>query len=326
MLALLGLTAVVAAAAEQGTLSSPAQVVSWEYDQIHPRAAYSPSAAKYLVVWEDHHWGWGDEWDIYGRFVSAAGVPQGGIFGVGWEYENHMMAPAVACNSTTGEFLVVWEFAYSDVDHDIWGRLVAGDGTLISDWLDVATSSNNEYAPAVCYNPDLNEYLIVYERRSGADPVTPRDLVCTRLGAAGEQIATADVIATTADECQPDITYGFHSDKYIVVYRTPNATWTDLNIHACLLSGDGTPAGAPFSANWQPGHDQNPTVAFDSENNEFFVMSANGSGAARELKGEYFDAETGAHLNGASLVQNDAEGPQKHLHTVLLGEPAGRRV
>ena len=98
-------------------------IVSWEYDQIRPEAAYGSSASQYLVVWEDHHWGWGDDWDIYGQRVNASGALVGSIFGISWDDSKHRLAPDVAYNAADDEFLVVWEYAYSETDHDILDRL-----------------------------------------------------------------------------------------------------------------------------------------------------------------------------------------------------------
>ena len=50
-----------------GALSGSLILVgSWEGDQILPRLAYSDYSNDFLVVWEDHHWGDANGWDIYG--------------------------------------------------------------------------------------------------------------------------------------------------------------------------------------------------------------------------------------------------------------------
>ena len=127
-------------------LESATQIISWEYDQIRPRVAYSNQADRYLVVWEDHHWGFGDDWDIYGRFIGSDGVPLGSHFGISWEGAQHRLAPAVAYNSTSGEFLVVWEYEFSPSDHDIYAQRISSDGNLIGSEITViADASFDEY-------------------------------------------------------------------------------------------------------------------------------------------------------------------------------------
>ena len=49
-------------------------ISTWEYDQIKPRLAFNSAANEFLVVWEDHHWGWGNALDIYGQRVKADGT------------------------------------------------------------------------------------------------------------------------------------------------------------------------------------------------------------------------------------------------------------
>ena len=109
-------------------LSPSSSIVSWEYDQVNPAIAFNAAGNKYLTVWEDHHWGWGTDWDIYGRLVGTDGLPAGEQFGISWEGSNSRLRPRVAANQQNGEFLVVWEYAFTDTDHDIYARRVSGTG------------------------------------------------------------------------------------------------------------------------------------------------------------------------------------------------------
>jgi hypothetical protein len=55
------------------------------------------------VVWEDHHWGFGADWDIYARRVSAGGVSLGTAFGVSYDGTNHRLnrtSPSLPMSST----------------------------------------------------------------------------------------------------------------------------------------------------------------------------------------------------------------------------------
>ena len=66
-------------------------IISWEYDQVSSAIAYNSQTDQYLVVWEDHHWGFGTDWDIYGQRVAADGSTVGG--GVGISYEGSKNSP-----------------------------------------------------------------------------------------------------------------------------------------------------------------------------------------------------------------------------------------
>jgi hypothetical protein len=83
--------------------------------------AYSPQSDAYLVVWEDHR---GTDADIYARLVSGTCTPlctEVVISGV----TGDQVAPTVAYNQATGQFLIVWEDHRNQASSgaDIYGRL-----------------------------------------------------------------------------------------------------------------------------------------------------------------------------------------------------------
>ena len=127
LLSLLSLVAVVAVAP---ATHAAAPVIDWQWDQIRPAIAYNPENDTYLVVWEDHHWDFGDDWDIYGRLLAGDGAPLGAAFGIGFAEANRRLAPTVAYNPQIDEFLVVYEYEYSDADHDLYARRVSAAGAV----------------------------------------------------------------------------------------------------------------------------------------------------------------------------------------------------
>ncbi|MDF1556353.1 MAG: hypothetical protein P1P84_25025, partial [Deferrisomatales bacterium] len=122
---------------------------TWEYDQVAPDVAFDPGANRFLVVWEDHHWGYGADSDIYGRLVAGGGALVGGSFGISYNTANHRTAPVAAFLPSAGEFLVAWEYAYSPTDHDVYRRRVGSDGSLPDEERAVSASGAEERAVAV---------------------------------------------------------------------------------------------------------------------------------------------------------------------------------
>ena len=110
----------------------------WEYDQVKPRLAFDSATNEYLLVWEDHHWGWGDDWDIYGCRVGLSGEPIGNPLAIDWQGSQHRLNPDVAFQLTTNHYLVTWEFEYGAADHDIFYCRLYGDGTPAGDVLGLA--------------------------------------------------------------------------------------------------------------------------------------------------------------------------------------------
>ena len=71
-----------------GTVGGQIALSTWEYDQLKPHIAHNTLSDEFLVVWEDHHWSWGAERDIYAQRLNAGGGLLGGNFGIASEV-NH---------------------------------------------------------------------------------------------------------------------------------------------------------------------------------------------------------------------------------------------
>jgi hypothetical protein len=260
------------------SLAAASPVIAWEYDQLRPAVAYSSQADRYLVVWEDHHWGWGDDWDIYGRFVRADGVPSGAAFGISWEGSQHRLAPAVAYNAANGEFLVVWEHEYSPDDHDIRARRVAADATLIGEELVISNLLNSESSPAVAYSTATNEYLIVWEhlfeaRRHG--------IYGRRVSASGTRLGEPIAIDTSSllasalvpyDALAPAVAYGSASGPYLVVWQDKSPEKADYDITARRVGNDGSLVGNEILISTWENDQLKPRLAFNGAANQFLVV------------------------------------------------------
>jgi hypothetical protein len=157
-------------ATDGSLLGGELAISTWEYDQVKPRIVFNPTAGEYLVVWEDHHWGWGNDWDIYGRRISAVGVGVGDTFGIAWESPSHYLNPDVAWLPLTNEYLVAWQFEYSQSDYDIYSRRLNADGTTTGDIGVVSNSGIPELAPSTA-TADDGSYIIAWEdaRNSGTN-------------------------------------------------------------------------------------------------------------------------------------------------------------
>ena len=111
--------------------------------------AYNPDLDQFLVIWEDHHWGWGEDWDIYGWRHTGTGATTGGRVAVSYDGSSHRRFPDVSYNPYVSEYLSVFEYEYSRTDHDVYLTRVAGDGMVISADITVSSSGYQELMPAV---------------------------------------------------------------------------------------------------------------------------------------------------------------------------------
>jgi len=289
---------------EPAALTAPAPIIAWEYDQLHPATAFNAQTHEYLVVWEDHHWGWGADWDIYAQRLTSGGAPSGGTFGIAWEGEKHRLAPDVAFNSTRGEWLAVWELEYSPDDHDIYGRRVGRDGALIGGEIAIARLTAFESNPSVAYNAADDEYLIVWEqlaelgrhdiyaqRLSGDGTPQGRSIAIDTGGFAPPELAPGEASASLLpyDALAPAVAYDSLNRRYLVAWQDKYPTKSDYDILARRIGRDGSLLGDEIAiCTWE--YDQvKPRLAFNSTAGEFLAVWEDhhwGNGADWDIYGQ----------------------------------------
>jgi hypothetical protein len=142
--------------------------------------AYNATNNQYLVVWQGEV-GSTDEFEIWGRRLSGAGTPLGGAddiqisaMGPPSDADYGAGEPAVAVNSRSGEYLVVWwgddnTMPLVDDEFEIFGQLLTKMGAetgpddfRISE--QGADGSPDSWAlwPSVAYDPIGDEYLVAW--------------------------------------------------------------------------------------------------------------------------------------------------------------------
>ena len=245
-------------------------ISTWENDQIRPRVAFNNTLDEFLVVWEDHHWGWGEDWDIYGRRINSNGDPIGGQFAIAWQNVNHCLNPDVIYNPQADEYLVVWEYEYSESDHDIYAQRIAGDGTLVGEQIAIATLNNWESRPAAAYNAWTNEYMVAWESRQGNGEFVHNDIQAVRLNFQG--IVAGEVITVAADlidESAPAVSAFW---EYLVVWQGKKDSTGDYGVYGRMISEDGGFSGGVLDiSTWE--YDQLvPRIAFNEVDYEYMVV------------------------------------------------------
>ena len=223
-------------------ISGPAAVANDE----DPAVAWN--GTEYLVVWSDQRTPSRGA-DVYGRRVSAAGVPQAADFlisGAGATATDQ--DPAVAWNGT--EYLVVWSDQRTPSrGADIYGRRVSAAGSPQgSDRLICgAGAKSNDWAPAVAWNG--TEYLVVWsDSRDSADrgsDVYGR-LVSAAGSPQGSDLRISGPGAVLWDQ-NPDVEWGDGVGQYLVVWQD-NRNYLDRkqDIYGRVVLADGSRPKADF--------------------------------------------------------------------------------
>lgn len=174
-----------------------------------PTLAYSPAHDQYLVVWMDYRNG--ADYQIWGRRLTGAGVPVGADFAIGDRTTSILYGlPAVAYNTTTNEYLVVWqEIPSQSIGYEIYARRVTWNGTLPAASFLVSRDSNagNEGAPRVVYNSRANEFLVGWNAYDDKGSRLWR-VWGQRVSAAGTLAGSGFLISASTGHASPPATRG----------------------------------------------------------------------------------------------------------------------
>jgi hypothetical protein len=178
--------------------------------QQSPAVAYNSQDNQYLVVWEDDRNG---NWDIYGQVISTTGMLFGGNFPI-IEIQGNQQSPDLAYNSQNNLYLVVWQDnRYGN--WDIYGRRVLPTGRLHGDFR-ISFSAGSEQIPAMAYNSQDNEYLVVWQDMRNGD----EDIYGQRVGSDDSLLDDECPISTVANDQEfPDVTYNSQNNEYLAVWQ-----------------------------------------------------------------------------------------------------------
>jgi hypothetical protein len=298
--AVAGLMAVATLASSIGTQVRISQVGADgnpNFDGLAPAVAYNPQANQYLAVWEGDDVT-DDETEIYGRLVSAAGVPAGPAFRisqVGPDGNTNFDAfrPAVAYSSRTNEFLVVWHGnAGADNQFEVYGQRVSAAGTevgpndfRISDAGPDGRGAFDASRPVVTYNSAANEFLVVWYGDEAVD--NEFEIYGQRVSAAGTEVGPNDFRISDAgpdgdagfDAFKPVAAYNPYANEFLVVWYGDDTAADELEIYGQRVSAAGAETGPNDFRISDMGPDgntgyaaQRPSVTFDLQSQEYLVV------------------------------------------------------
>jgi len=208
--------------------------------------------------------------------------------------------PAVAYNSQTNQYLVVWWGTDTTPgEAEVWGRLADAAGNLlggkfrISDMGSDGDANYDAAEPAVTYNAQANEYLVVWQGDDNTVPLANDEfeIYGQRLSAAGTEVGTNDFRLSDMgpdgdanyDAAEPGVTYNGQANEYLVVWdgddntaplvdneseifgQRLSAAGAEVGTNDFRLSDVGTDGNTSFSA-------FNPAVAYGGQANEYLVI------------------------------------------------------
>jgi len=185
----------------------------------------------------------------------------------------------------------------------------ASGGGPIQESIIIADESKEEVNPAVAYNPDREEYLVVwYNDRAGCD-----DIQAQRVASNGDLVGGGFYVSAGCDDDRrnPDVAYNSTQKQYLVVWEVKDGMGFN-GIHGRLVSGTGAVQGTTdieirgTSSLATPAH---PSVAYASTTNNYLVVWSetwHPSPLDKDIVGQVISASGG--LDGGNFTISDDAG------------------
>lgn len=284
-------------------------------DAYNPAVAYDSANNQYLVVWEADINNGGlvnDEFEIYGQLLTAAGAEIGvddfriSDMGPDGDANYDAIRPAVAYNSTNSQYLVVWQgdngAPLADDENEIYGQFLtsSGDSTGSNDFRisDMGPNGDANYdasSPAVTYNSQDNQYLVVWSGSDNNDGMVIGEseifgqlMTSTGAGTGSNDFRISDMGGSgnaAYDAYSPDVAYNSHDNQYLVVwYGDDNAgalVDEEFEIYGQLMTATGSGTGTNDFRISSMGPDgsiayraEDPSVIYNSQDNQYLVVWA----------------------------------------------------
>lgn len=253
-------------------------------DEKTPAVSWDGASAEYLVVWDDNRDFWLRGGDIYGRRVTAAGVPTGPDFRIsGAGATSADEAPALAWNQTAAEFLVVWQDDRNagDSSWDIYGRRVDSGGAPTGEDFRIsgAKATGSEFDPAVAWNSTANQYLVVWNDYRSVAAGRGSDIYGRRLGGSGSPLGADFRVcggSATGWEYEPAVAWNDIAKQYLVVWNDYRnvGTGRGSDIYGKRVSVEGSPVGSDFRISGVNARadDEDPAVVWNEAGNLYQVV------------------------------------------------------
>jgi hypothetical protein len=208
-----------------------------DVDNRKPAVAYNSKHDEYLVVWANDR---GATKDIYAQRVTGDGTLKSWFTVVSAAGEWYFL-PDVAYSPVQDEYLIVYTYQYTTNDFDIYARRVKWDGADLGlpqyQQFIINVDGDKQWVPAVTYNSQHDEYLVVYENWWAGGL---RDIDAQRVRASDGQLlgpASGYNVATAPNTVRrlPDVAYNAARDEYLVAY-TYQASVTNGDIYGKIAT------------------------------------------------------------------------------------------
>ncbi len=248
----------------------------------NPDVAYDSENNRFLVVWESNP----EVSEIQCQLINPDGTKTGSNFGVG-AASDEQLYPAVAFNSFSGNFLVVWRGAYfgASANYSVDGRIINAGGSPAgsSDKILSETYSTSSLEGIdLAYSASGNNYLAVFDLLDGDyDNVFGRIVDAAGTAQGGSDLDIGNY--GDADQNGPAVIFDESAGNYFVAWEDGRDGGSD-NIYAQMVTTGGALSGSviPVYSNASYAQ-QNTAAAYNSRTGAVIVGFEDAESSPRDI-------------------------------------------
>ncbi|KAF0245555.1 MAG: hypothetical protein FD180_1526 [Planctomycetota bacterium] len=242
-----------------------------------PRTAWvSAGGGTFAIAHRDHD-------NLVLRRFNSAGTFLGGITVNNPATTNRFSAFDIATDGVN-RICVVWTGWLEGTDvQETWAEIRDFAGVLVKDDSKIAAASAgnlDHHRPAVVWNATLAEWAFAWEEfdvAAGTAPMIEAIAWDATLGAA----TTPEIAVSSTTGADADLAWNLLANEYLVVWhQLVSGAVADVFARS-LAADDGSPTGAEFSVESDPGISQDAAVAYSPGGNRYLVCFERKSGSER---------------------------------------------
>jgi hypothetical protein len=190
------------------------------------------------------------------------GAGRGAVLDIDSDDQEPQAWPDVAWNERCDKFLVVYERKRTDVDYNIYGRYVDGNGLgLGAGPFNITLNDRQQKNPAIAYNRNGGNFVVVWEDlRNGQWEIWAQRVGCNK-DLIGDPIRITPNENVTHYQLNPDVVCGYDG-CWVVWEDFRNGNW---DIYAQKLTPVGGLDGENLQLTTNTSVQRNPAIAYNPD-------------------------------------------------------------
>lgn len=163
----------------------------------------------------------------------------------------------------------------------------------------------NRTEPAVAYDPDNEQYLIVYDKVDIVESYDTEDYVYGKIIGTDNNVVKDEFKISTGQSQAPSVAYDPGSGKFLVVWQDIR-NWDDSysDVYGQYLYANGDADGENFPISTALNSQISPTVA-SGDNNDFLVVWSDDRSVSRDVYGQLVNYSLPGYLEGENFAISD---------------------